>query len=224
MLLTTPYTFVSREHFWKFVNSELAEEFLAEPKDAVLPFRGICYGEEGFRHFFFREKVSGISDLKGKKIRTSDDPVMISIVKSLDAEPVAVAFNELYNALKTGAIDGAEQPIVNYMANAFSEAAPNLLLDGHTLGVTEIIIADTGWDKLNDQQRAWIIEAGKYVQEFNAKLSAGEEARVLDLLREDGVNIVELPDKSEWVKMCRPVIEANIKSNPELYKQLVNMQ
>ncbi|MBQ3403381.1 MAG: TRAP transporter substrate-binding protein [Synergistaceae bacterium] len=224
MLLSIPYTFVSREHFWKFANSELAAEFLAEPQTIGLPLRGICYGEEGFRHFFFKEKVSGLSDLKGKKIRVSDDPVMTGMVNNLGANPTVVTYTELYSALQTGVTDGAEQPIANYRSNAFSEVAPYLLLDGHTLGAIQIIIADTGWAKLNDQQRAWIMEAGKYVQEFNAQLSAREEEKVLELLRKDGVTIVEVPDKSEWVKACQPTIQANTSSQAELYKKIVDLQ
>ena len=224
MLLSVPYTFVSREHFWKFANSDLAKDFLAEPNTIGLPLRGICYGEEGFRHFFFKDKVAGLADLKGKKIRVSDDPVMTGMVKDLGANPTVVTYTELYSALQTGVTDAAEQPIANYRSNRFSEVAPNLLLDGHTLGAIQIIIADTGWNKLNDQQRAWIMEAGKYVQDFNAKLSAGEEAKVLELLRKDGVNVVDVPDKSEWVKACQPTIQANTSSQAELYKQLEDMQ
>lgn len=224
MLLSLPYTFVSREHFWKFANSDMAAEFLAEPHEMGLPLRGICYGEEGFRHFFFKEKVASLSDLKGKKIRVSDDPVMTGMVSNLGANPTVVTYTELYSALQTGVTDGAEQPIANYRSNAFSEVAPNLILDGHTLGAIQIIIADSGWAKLNDQQRAWIMEAGKYVQDFNAKLSAGEEAKVLELLKKDGVTIVDVPDKTEWVKACQPTIQANTKSQAELYKKIVDLQ
>lgn len=224
MLLSLPYTFVSREHFWKFANSDMAAEFLAEPHDMGLPLRGICYGEEGFRHFFFKEKVASLSDVKGKKIRVSDDPVMTGMVSNLGANPTVVTYTELYSALQTGVTDGAEQPIANYRSNAFSEVAPNLILDGHTLGAIQIIIADSGWAKLNDQQRAWIMEAGKYVQDFNAKLSAGEEAKVLELLKKDGVTVVDVPDKTEWVKACQPTIQANTKSQAELYKKIVDLQ
>lgn len=224
MLLSLPYTFVSREHFWKFANSDMAAEFLAEPHEMGLPLRGICYGEEGFRHFFFKEKVASLSDLKGKKIRVSDDPVMTGMVSNLGANPTVVTYTELYSALQTGVTDGAEQPIANYRSNAFSEVAPNLILDGHTLGAIQIIIADSGWAKLNDQQRAWIMEAGKYVQDFNAKLSAGEEAKVLELLKKDGVTVVDVPDKTEWVKACQPTIQANTKSQAELYKKIVDLQ
>ena len=224
MLLSIPYTFVSREHFWKFANSDLAAEFLAEPKEVGLPLRGICYGEEGFRHFFFKDKVAGIQDLKGKKIRVSEDPIMTGMVKDLGASPTVVNFTELYSALQTGVTDAAEQPIANYKSNAFQEVAPYLLLDGHTLGAIQIIIADTGWAKLNDQQRAWILEAGKFTQQANAKLSAEAEAKVLEQLIAGGTNVVEVENKAEWVEACQDTIKANTASQAELYKKLVDLQ
>ena len=224
MLLSIPYTFVSREHFWKFANSDLAAEFLAEPKEVGLPLRGICYGEEGFRHFFFKDKVAGIQDLKGKKIRVSEDPIMTGMVKDLGASPTVVNFTELYSALQTGVTDAAEQPIANYKSNAFQEVAPYLLLDGHTLGAIQIIIADTGWAKLNDQQRAWILEAGKFTQQANAKLSAEAEAKVLEQLKAGGTNVVEVENKAEWVEACQDTIKANTASQAELYKKLVDLQ
>ena len=52
VLLSIPYTFANRDHFWKFADSDLAPEFLMEPHDNGLGVRGLYYGEEGFRHFF----------------------------------------------------------------------------------------------------------------------------------------------------------------------------
>ena len=224
MLLSIPYTFVSREHFWNFANSDLAQEFLAEPQTIGLPLRGICYGEEGFRHFFFKNEVKGIEDLKGMKIRVSDDPVMTGMVKDLGANATVVSFTELYSALQTGVVDGAEQPIANYKSNAFPEVAPTLLLDGHTLGAIQLVITDKAWAKLSEEQQGWIMEAGKATQAFNAELSAAEEAKVLEQLKAEGVNVVEVEDKSAWVEACHNTITANTASQAELYQQLVDMQ
>lgn len=224
MLLSIPYTFVSREHFWKFANSELAAEFLSEPQTIGLPLRGICYGEEGFRHFFFKDAVAGIKDLKGKKIRVSEDPIMTGMVRDLGASPTVVNFTELYSALQTGVTDAAEQPVANYKSNAFQEVAPYLLLDGHTLGAIQVIVSDSGWNKLNDQQKAWVLEAGKFVQQENAKLSAAAENKVLDELKAAGIHVVDVEDKSEWVEACQNTIKSNTASQAELYKKIVDLQ
>ena len=80
VLLSIPYTFVNRDHFWNFANSDLAPEFLMEPHDNNLGVRGLFYGEEGFRHFFTVKEISGLEDLKGMKLRVSNDPIMNGMV------------------------------------------------------------------------------------------------------------------------------------------------
>ncbi|MBQ7785948.1 MAG: TRAP transporter substrate-binding protein [Clostridia bacterium] len=224
MLLSIPYTFVSREHFWNFANSDLADEFLAEPQAIGLPLRGLCYGEEGFRHFFTNFPVNKIEDLKGKKIRVSDDPVMRGMVEDLGANPTIVSFTELYSALQTGVVDGAEQPTANYKSNAFPEVAPHFILDGHTLGAIQIVITDNGWNKLSAEQQGWIMEAAQYASDFNAELSAKAEAEVLEQLKAEGVTVVEVEDKTPWVEACKKTIEKNTKSQAALYQQLLDLQ
>ena len=223
-LLAIPYTFVSREHFWNFANSDLAQEFLAEPLEVGLPLRGICYGEEGFRHFFFRDEVTDINSLKDMKIRVSEDPVMTGMVTDLGANPTVVSFTELYSALQTGVVDAAEQPIANYRSNAFPEVAPYLMLDGHTLGAIQIVITDMAWAKLNEEQQNAIMEAGKLTQAYNAELSASEEAAVLEQLKAEGVHVIEVEDKSVWAEACKATIEANTADQAELYQTIVDMQ
>lgn len=223
-LLSIPFTFENREHFWNFANSDLAAEFLNEPQELGLPVRGIFYGEEGFRHFFTVNPVNGIEDMKGLKLRVSNDPVMTGMVESLGASPTVVSFGELYSALQTGVVDGAEQPIANYKSNAFPEVANNLILDGHTLGAVQVIITDNAWNKLTENQQACIMEAGKYAQDFNAKLSETEENKVLDELKANGCNVVEVADKAPWQEACKSVIEENTKDQAELYQKILDMK
>ena len=223
MLLSLPYTFVTREHWWNFANSDLAPDFLNEPQELGLPVRGIFYGEEGFRHFFTVEPVSGIEDLAGMKLRVSNDPVMNGLVEGLGATPTVVSFNELYSALQTGVVDGAEQPIANYASNAFPEVANNLILDGHTLGAVQVVITDNAWAKLTANQQNVILEAGKAAQEFNAGLSEDEENRVLEELKAEGCNVVDVPDKTAWQEACAQVITDNTAGLEDLYQQLVDM-
>lgn len=221
-LLTLPYTFVSREHWWNFANSDLAQEFLNEPQTAGLPLRGIFYGEEGFRHFFGKDPINSIADLKGKKIRVSNDPVMNGMVNALGGTPTVVSFNELYSALQTGVCDIAEQPTANYKSNAFPEVANNLILDGHTLGAIQAVITDAAWAKLTENQQAVIMEAGKEVQAYNQEISESAENEVLESLRSSGCNVVDVPDKTEWQEACQSVIAENSKGQEELYQQLLD--
>ena len=223
-LLSIPFTFENRAHFWNFANSELAPEFLNEPQELGLPVRGLFYGEEGFRHFFTVNPVSGIADFKGLKLRVSNDPVMNGMVEGLGANPTVVAFGELYSALQTGVVDGAEQPIANYKSNAFPEVANNLILDGHTLGAVQAVITDNAWNKLTENQQAAVMEAAADTQAFNADLSETAENKVLDELKSSGCNVVDVPDKTPWQEACAKVISENTSDQAELYQQLLDMK
>ena len=223
-LLSIPYTFVNEDHFWAFAESDLAQDFLAEPQTVGLPLRGICYGEEGFRHFFFKDEVKGIEDLKGKKIRVSSDPIMTGMVSDLGAAATTVPFTELYTSLQSGVVDAAEQPTANYLSNAFQEVAPYLLLDGHTLGAIQIVITDNAWAKLSEDQQNAIMEAGKYASSVCKDKVAEIEGETFDKLAEAGVTVVEVEDNAPWVAACQQVIDENTASQAELYQQIVAMQ
>ena len=223
-LLSIPFTFENRAHFWNFANSDLAPEFLNEPQELGLPVRGLFYGEEGFRHFFTVNPVAGIEDFKGLKLRVSNDPVMNGMVEGLGASPTVVSFGELYSALQTGVVDGAEQPIANYKSNAFPEVANNLILDGHTLGAVQAVITDNAWNKLTENQQAAIMEAASDTQKFNADLSETEENKVLEDLRSSGCNVVDVDDKAPWQEACAKVISENTSDQAELYQQLLDMK
>lgn len=226
MLLSLPYTFVDREHYWNFATSDLADEFLNEPAENGLGVRGIFYGEEGFRHFFTKKEIKDISSFKGMKLRVSEDPIMEGLAKGLGASPTVVAFTELYSSLQSGVVDGAEQPIANYKSNAFPEVAPYMILDGHTIGATEIIITDEAWDKLSDEQKEIIKEAGKAAQDYNREISEEKENEVLDELKNDGTHIIEVDDIKPWQDAVKKVVDDNVKTDEQkkLYQQIIDMK
>ena len=221
-LLSIPYTWQSRDHWWAFAESDLAQEFLQEPSENGSGIRGLFYGEEGFRHFFSSKELTDISSLQGLKIRVSNDPIMNGMVEGLGASPTVVDFGELYSALQTGVVDAAEQPIANYKSNAFPEVANNLILDGHTLGAVQVVITDEAWDSLTPAQQDAVTEAGKLASEHCKKISAEAEAEVLEALKSEGCNVVEVEDITPWQEACKSVIEENTADQADLYQQLLD--
>ena len=222
-LLAMPYTFNTREHFWKFIDSDLSKDFLKETSDLNLGIKSLYYGEEGFRHFFTKNPVNAVEDLKGMKMRVSNDPIMNGMVEGLGASPTVVAFNELYSALQTGVVDGAEQPITNYKSNAFPEVAPNIILDGHTLGAFQVVITDAAWDKLTKEQQDILVEAGKYVGQVNREIAQKAEDKVLEELKANKVSVVEVADKSPWREATKGVVEKYTADQKELYQKILDL-
>ncbi len=222
-LLAIPYAFVDRDHFWKFAASDVAQEIMNETQEVGLGVRGLFYGEEGFRHIFTSKEIKGIEDLAGLKIRVSTDPVMVNMINALGANATVVAYTELYTSLQTGVVDGAENPIANYQANAFTEVAPNLILDGHQLGLIEVIITDAAWDKLTDAQKDCMIQAAEIAGAYNKETVQATEDKVLDELRAAGINVVEVPDKTPWVEACKDVMAEASKGYEDLFQRIVDL-
>ena len=158
------------------------------------------------------------------KLRVSNDPVMNGMVTGLGASPTVISFGELYSAIQSGVVDGAEQPIANYKSNAFQEVAPNLILDGHTLGAIQVIISDMAWEKLTKEQQDIMMEAGKYASEFNRKISEEAENKVLDELRAGGTTIVEVKDPTPWQNAVKDVVKSATAGNEELYQKILDMK
>ena len=209
VLLSLPYTFADRNHYWNFANSELGQEFLNESEELGLGVKGLYFGEEGFRHFFTVQSkpISSPADMKGMKIRVSNDPIMTKMVQSLGATPSPVSMSEIYSSMQNGTIDGAEQPTVNYAGNSFQEVGPNLTLDGHTLGAMMTIITDAAWNNLTEEQQGWILEAGKTASDYCREVSEQKENEVLEQLKADGINVIDITDKTDWQAACKPIAD-----------------
>jgi tripartite ATP-independent transporter DctP family solute receptor len=225
VLLSLPYTFADRNHYWNFANSELGQEFLNESEELGLGVKGLYFGEEGFRHFFTVESkpISSPADMKNMKIRVSNDPIMTKMVQSLGATPSPVSMSEIYSSMQNGTIDGAEQPTVNYAGNRFQEVGPNLTLDGHTLGAMMTIITDEAWNSLTEEQQGWIMEAAKYASSVCREKVAEIEGETFDKLAAAGATVIPVEDKSPWVEACQPTIKANTEKLADLYQQILDM-
>ena len=224
-LLSLPYTFSDREHFWNFAGSELGREFLNEPEEMGVGVRGLYFGEEGFRHFFTaaEKSVALPGDMEGLKIRVSNNPVRKAMVQNLGAEAASVPLSDVYYYLEKGEIDGSETRTEDYAGNRFQEVAPNLTLDGHTLDVMMTVITDSAWDRLSEEQQGWILEAGKAASEYCREISEQKENDILKQLRDEGVNVIEITDKTEWREACRPAAAEAAGELAEVYQQILDL-
>jgi len=222
-MLSLPFTFADRAHFWAFAESDLASEFLNEPQTLGLPVRGIFYGEEGFNHFLASAAVASVEDLVGMKLWAPNTPVMNGMIEAMGASAAMVPSDQLREALSSGLCNGAEQTVEKYKAGAFSEVAPYLILDGHTVSAVQAVITDNAWNRLTADQQAIILEAGKAVQAYNAEISGKMELEMLDQLKADGVTVVENVDRDAWKAACMSVIEANVQGQEDLYQKILDL-
>lgn len=222
-LLVIPFTFASKEHFWKFANSAEAQAILDESYEKKVGVKGLFFGEEGFRHFFATKPLSGTADFEGINLRITAAPIMRGVAEGLKSIPVSVGFADLYSALQTGIADAAEQPIANYLANRFHEVAPYMILDGHTLGVTEVVISSEIWDSLSESQQKILSEAGKYAGEVCRKFSQEAEESAKERLLAEGASFTEVSDLKPWQEASSKIIEESASVAPDLYREVLDL-
>ena len=220
-LLTIPFTFEDRDHFWAFADSDMAQEFLEEPYEIGLGIRGLFYLEEGFRHFFTRSEIATMQDLAGLQLRVSTDPLMVGMVEGLGATATVLAFTELYSGLASGVVDGAEQPIVNFYANSFHEVAPYMILNAHTLGAAQVVMSDDAWNRLTEGQRAVIMEAGRLASAFNRAESERYELEAIAALEAAGATLIPVTNVQEWRDATAAVVAEFTAGQEARYQQLL---
>jgi len=108
-----PCLFENREHFYAVLDSEIGESL--RPAFEQKGFHLLGYFDCGVRHLMtINEPVNSIDDLNGKKIRTMENPAHLAAFKIFGANPMPLAYGELYTALEQKVIDGAEAANTNY--------------------------------------------------------------------------------------------------------------
>ena len=153
-----PYIFRSDDHYWHVLNHPKAGEFMKqlEPKG----IKTITWITSGARNFFTQKPVRTPADMKGMKIRVMASPVMINTMKALGASGVPVAWGELYTALQTGVVDGAENNHPSLVSMKFYEVSKFYSLDEHMRIPDVNIVSTKVFEKLSKPQQEAILQAG----------------------------------------------------------------
>jgi TRAP-type transport system periplasmic protein len=224
-VLSLPFLFRDREHLWNVLDSEIGTELMNDINSSDTGVKGVMYVEEGARNFFFTDKVVKTpEDMKGLKIRVQENELMVDLVKALGASPTPVSYSELYSALQTGVVEGAENPPAAYLANAFYEVANKLTLDKHIFAPNFILTASKTWDKLSEDDRALLLEAGEETEVFVKEISQKADEEALAELENNGVEIIEVEDQKPWVDAVQPLYEKHGAGYEDLIESIVATQ
>jgi len=210
--LQMPYLYRSPDHMWEVLNSSIGDEFL----DSLEPagFVGLSWFDSGARSFYNSVRpIKSVADLNGLKIRVQESDLMVGLVEALGAVATPMPFGEVYSAIQTGVIDGAENNWPSYYSTSHYEVAQYYTLDEHTR-VPEITIASKiSMDKLSAEDQAIIKQAAKDSMPFQIKAWADYEKVAEDAVVANGNEIYRLPDNSEFQAAMKPLYDA---LSPEL--------
>lgn len=222
--LVLPYLFRNREHFWGVCSSEVGREILNNVKDCT-GMIGLGYLDEGARNFFTTDKpVRRLEDMRGLKIRVQATSMMSDTVQALGAEAVPIAYAELYTALESGTVDGAENPPVSYYYNKFYKFAPYYMKDGHTYTPGVILVSEITWKNLKKEYQEALTEAARQTQEYNRKAIEAADQSAYAALRQEGVTIIEPEDPEAWSEAMEPVYQKYGAEYLDLVREIQQMR
>src|SRR5882724_626607 len=196
-MYSLPFLFKNEAHFWWFLAQPEAAALAKQMEDKGIKIIG--YIDSGSRNFFTQKAIRTPDDLKGQKIRVMASPVMVNTMKALGATGVPVAWAELYTALQTGVVDGAENNHPSVVAKKFYEVSKFYTLDEHMRIPDLLIMSMKLWNQLNDEQKKAVADAGQRMQAYMRGAWKISETKDLQALKSNFTEIVT-PDKGPFVQ------------------------
>lgn len=207
-MFSLPFLFKSEAHFWWFLAQPQAEEFVKALEDKGL--KKIGYIDSGSRNFFTQKAIKSPADLKGQKIRVMASPVMVKTMEAMGATGVPVAWAELYSALQTGVVDGAENNHPSVVAKKFYEVSKYYTLDEHMRIPDLLVVSMKVYNQLNDQQKQAVMLAGQLTQAYMRGAWKISEVKDLQELKSRFTQIIEV-DKQPFIDVVSSLVSAESK-------------
>lgn len=102
-----------------------------------------------------------------------------------------MALGDVYQALQTKTIDGAENPIATLYGRKLHEVAPYLILDGHVKNFTTWVVSADWFNSLTEEQQNWLVETAQEAGEYNNQVLQEAEQEYLQLMVDEGVTVVD---------------------------------
>ena len=209
-VFSLPFLFESAEQMDRALSSP---EVIAAINSALdeQGFHLLSVFSAGTRHIMTKTPVESLADLNGMKIRTMQDPAHVDTFNAFGANATPTAYTELYGALETGVVDGAEAANTNFYSQKFYEVAPDWAVVGWLELVAPVIMGKAAYEALPEDIQTALDEAGLEagIAERKAYLES-DNARFADL-EKVGVNVTH-PDTAEFREAAAPVQEKYLET------------
>ncbi|MES0025240.1 MULTISPECIES: TRAP transporter substrate-binding protein [unclassified Mesorhizobium] len=208
-----PYMFRSVEHMRHVMDGPIGDEILEafETHDLV----GLAFYDSGARSFYNTKKdITSIADLKGMKFRVIQSDVFVDMVNALGANATPMAYGEVYSALETGVIDGAENNWPSFESAKHYEVAKHYTVDQHQIVPEVLVMSKSSWDRLTPEDQAIVKQAAKDSVVKMRELWDAQEKKSREIVEKAGVKVSEI-DKQPLIDAMKPVYDKYLKT-PEL--------
>jgi tripartite ATP-independent transporter DctP family solute receptor len=218
-LIGLPFLFESSEHAHAVVDGEVQDYLRGRAEEKG--FHVLGFWDNGMRDITNSKRpIRSPEDLRGMKIRVPDDQMTISIFSELGANPTPLAFGELYLALRQGAVDGQENPVVNIKSASLQEVQSHLAVIGHQYQVNPFVMSTQRWERMDSDIRTVIEDAAEEAKRTQRELMAEQTAAIYQEF--ESVLEYTRPDRDQFREATRPVFDAWQEKHPEFFAALTS--
>ena len=204
-VLGLPYLYRSKDHAFKVQDGKIGRDILLSTEKVWI--RGLCFYDAGSRSFYTVSKqIRTPDDLKGLKIRVMKSKTALEMVRAMGGSPTPLSWGELYTALQSGVVDGAENNPPSFYTSHHYEVCKYYTLDEHTTVPDVLIINDKIWKKLSKQEQQWLQQAASESVQVERRLWAESVKESLDAVKKAGV-VIYHPEKKLFRDKVTPVYE-----------------
>lgn len=202
-VLTSAYLFRDAAHVRAFFASDVGAEFkkMAEEKAGIHILGPTYFGarQVGLK---LDKKIATPADLAGVKLRMPGGDAWQFLGQAIGANPVPMAYAEVYTGLQTGAIDGQDNPLPNVKNMKFYEVMSQVVLTSHLIGYDLLTISSEVWKGLSDEQRTKIQAAADRAMQWSEEQHLAQEAKLVEEFKAAGLQVYQ-PDIDAFRKFAQ---------------------
>ena len=221
-----PYVFRNTAHMQKVIDGPIGQELLDKVTNSGKGLVGLCWMDAGARNFYdTKHPIRTLADLKGLKFRVMGNPMFVDMANAMGGNGVAMGYDQVFSALQTGVIDGAENNPPSFVFDNHYTVAKYYTIDEHLIVPEMLVMSKKIFDQLSKEDQALLVKFAKEAQQEERKLWEAYEQQAMDKAKAAGIQIIQVSDaekkkfqaavKSVWDKYG-PKYAATVKRIQEV--------
>jgi tripartite ATP-independent transporter DctP family solute receptor len=206
-VLNLPFLFRNTEHMRHVIDGPIGQELLDKvTNNPTANLVGLCWMDAGARNMYDTKRpITDIQDLKGLKVRVMGNPMFVDMMNSLGGNGVAMGYDQVFTALQTGVVDGAENNPPSFVFDNHYQVAKYYTLTEHLIVPEMLVFSKPIWNKLSKDDQALVLKQGRAAQMRERVLWDEYEAKAIAKMKESGIQIVTITDKKPFQDAVKPV-------------------
>jgi TRAP-type C4-dicarboxylate transport system substrate-binding protein len=207
-LMDMPFLFRDLDH-WNAVMEQDALAPLAQDVLDKANVRLIGYAGGGTRQLIVNRPITNMDELQGLPMRVMGAPIQTQIFEAIGAAPSVIAYDEVYNAIQTGVIDGAENEAAGIEQMKFYEVGPDIALTAHAITVRPLAFSNVTFERLTPEEQECVLQAGKAGGKLGRDTESSQDSEKLNAMEEAGLlKTHEFADRATLLELASPVQQA----------------